>query len=122
MVTLPTEAATDVAFAQTIVEHGVECVRINCAHDSPDVWAGMIDRIRCAERHAGSPHRTRVLMDIGGPRVRTVRPDSEAVVLDRYFIGDTLLLVKDVYRPPVRDLPLISCTLPEAIVCAPSSV
>jgi pyruvate kinase len=50
MVTLPPEAAQDATFATEIMRHGAECVRINCAHDTPAIWEAML---------ANSPRRRR---------------------------------------------------------------
>jgi len=73
MVTLPAEAAEDLPWMQRLVQSGVDCVRINCAHDTPEVWSGMLSNLRIAQRELGSHESVRVLMDLGGPKVRTVR-------------------------------------------------
>jgi pyruvate kinase len=111
MVTLPTDAATDVALAQTLVQAGVDCVRINCAHDDPDIWAAMIGLLRAAERRAGRSRRIRVLMDLGGPKVRTVRPDPERAQAERFVEGDLLLLCSDADRRVESEYPLVGCSL-----------
>ena len=77
MVTLPTEAAQDPSLLQALVEHGVESVRINCAHDSQAVWEAMIANVRRAEQVTGRTERVRVLMDLGGPKVRTILPNED---------------------------------------------
>lgn len=69
LVTLPSEAATDAELVARIIESGAEAVRINCAHDGPDAWAGMIANVRRAERVHGR-HVT-VTMDLAGPKLRT---------------------------------------------------
>lgn len=43
MVTMPTEAATDYQLVYDLMEGGMNCARINCAHDGPFVWED-IDR------------------------------------------------------------------------------
>jgi pyruvate kinase len=75
MVTMPSEAAEDPRLIRELLEHGMDCMRINCAHDHPDVWARMIEHLRRARRESG--RRCRVLMDLGGPKLRTgpVEPD-----------------------------------------------
>jgi hypothetical protein len=50
----------------------IECVRINCAHDDPDVWTAMLTNLRDAEHAVGRAEPVRVLMDLGGPP-RSVR-------------------------------------------------
>lgn len=69
MVTMPTEAADDYAFVRKLVAEGMDCMRINCAHDGPGVWEAMVGHLRRAEKEVGRP--CRVLMDLPGPRVRT---------------------------------------------------
>lgn len=68
MMTLPTEAAHDVGLVRRMIDAGGDCARINCAHDGPDVWRAMIRNVRAAARSAG--RSCRVLMDLGGPKVR----------------------------------------------------
>ena len=69
MVTMPTEAASDYALVRDLLREGMSCMRINCAHDSPEVWARMIDNLRRAEQ--ATQRRCRVLMDLAGPKLRT---------------------------------------------------
>ena len=76
MVTLPTEAATDRVLVEDLLRAGMDCARINCAHDSPPQWQAMIDHVRTA---AAAQHKNcRILMDLAGPKLRTgaiaVRP------------------------------------------------
>lgn len=69
MVTLPSQAATDYLFVRELVVRGMDCARINCAHDDRNTWAGMVSHVRRAAQETGRP--CRVLMDLAGPRVRT---------------------------------------------------
>jgi pyruvate kinase len=69
MVTMPGEAATDYALIRDLVAAGMDCMRINCAHDNAAIWARMIDHLRRAN---GELRRTcRLSMDIAGPKLRT---------------------------------------------------
>jgi pyruvate kinase len=112
MVTLPTEAAKAPGLIEALVAHGVECVRINCAHDSQAVWEAMIANVRRAEQATGRAERVRVLMDLGGPKVRTILPNTGAK--PRVTIGDTLLLTRDVEEQESDDGVLrLGCTLEE---------
>jgi pyruvate kinase len=113
MVTVPSEAAESPAFAEAILQAGAECVRINCAHDSPAVWEAMIANLRRAEQTVGDGRRLRVLMDLAGPKVRTVRPAKEA--RERLFTGDRLLLVHDLGSADPTDLPRVACTIPDVV-------
>jgi pyruvate kinase len=69
MVTMPGEAATDYRLVRQMVVNGMDCMRINCAHDGPQAWEGMIANLRQAERELG--RSCQVLMDIAGPKLRT---------------------------------------------------
>ncbi|MGB8408872.1 MAG: pyruvate kinase, partial [Gallionella sp.] len=69
MVTLPSEAADDYSLVKDMLVQGMDCARINCAHDTPDTWARMIAQISQARRETG--RHCRILMDLGGPKLRT---------------------------------------------------
>jgi pyruvate kinase len=69
MVTLPAEAAQDYQLVRDLVAKGMNCARINCAHDDSTTWKGMIESVRRAEAELGTP--CRILMDLPGPRIRT---------------------------------------------------
>ncbi len=81
MVTFPSEAATDYAFVKKLVERGMDCARINCAHDSPDAWQKMVAFVRQAEQETG--RSCKVLMDLAGQKLRTgpVAPGHSVVHL-----------------------------------------
>jgi pyruvate kinase len=69
MVTLPSDVAEDYSLIKDMLVHGMNCARINCAHDTPEIWARMIEQISLARRETG--RHCRVLMDLGGPKLRT---------------------------------------------------
>lgn len=69
MVTLGTEASRDYTLVSSLLEKGMTCARINCAHDDPVIWQGMIRNIRRAETEMGRP--CRILMDLAGHKIRT---------------------------------------------------
>jgi pyruvate kinase len=69
MVTMPSQAADDYTLVQHLVEHGMDCMRINCAHDDEVRWGRMISHLRRAEEVTG--RKCRVLMDLAGPKIRT---------------------------------------------------
>jgi len=69
MVTLPSEAARDFGLVRRLVVSGMDIARINCAHDGPEDWKAMAAHVRRAARTAGRP--VRILMDLGGPKLRT---------------------------------------------------
>jgi len=69
MVTLPSEAARDAAFVKALVAGGMDCARINCAHDDAVAWEAMIAHVRRASREVG--RKCRIEMDLAGPKART---------------------------------------------------
>ena len=79
MVTMSSEAATEPALVAGLLEAGMDCMRINCAHDSPEAWERMIANLRLTQRRTGRP--CKVLMDLAGPKLRTgaITPGPEVV-------------------------------------------
>ena len=69
MVTMPPEAATDYELVRNLVAQGMDCMRINCAHDGPEAWSEMIQNLRRAEKETNK--RCKVAMDLAGPKLRT---------------------------------------------------
>ena len=50
MVTMPSEAGHDYALVRYLLAAGMDCMRINCAHDDPATWDRMIQHLRRATR------------------------------------------------------------------------
>jgi pyruvate kinase len=69
MVTMPSEAADDYLLVHQLLQQGMDCMRINCAHDDAAAWARMIEHLKQAERSLG--RSCRVFMDLAGPKLRT---------------------------------------------------
>lgn len=69
MVTMSSDAATDYELVRDLVRNGMDCMRINCAHDHPEVWLGMIHNLQKARKETG--RNCRILMDVAGPKLRT---------------------------------------------------
>jgi len=69
LVTLSGEVADDYILIKEMLLKGMDCARINCAHDEPTVWLRIIDQIKHARRETG--RHCRILMDLGGPKLRT---------------------------------------------------
>jgi pyruvate kinase len=121
MVTMPTEAASDPALVREMLVAGMDCMRINCAHDAEPEWRAMLDNLRLAEDQ--TRRMARVVVDLPGPKLRT-GPLASQPTSDRkgdYLrlgIGDRLLLTRDPPAavsgsgecPPAQ----IGCSLAEA--------
>ena len=65
MVTQPTHAAIDKPLSKSLLKQGMDCARINCAHDDEVIWKKIIDNIRELESDC------KIMMDLGGPKLRT---------------------------------------------------
>ncbi len=109
MVTLPSEAATDYGLVKRLVAAGMDVARINCAHDGPEQWRAMAGFVRRAAHAAG--RSVRILMDLGGPKLRTESlPPRPAVLklkperddLGRVIAPARLGLRADAASPPVE--------------------
>jgi len=79
MVTMPVEAADDYLMVHQLLNSGMSCMRINCAHDYPEIWSRMIDTLRNAEQSTG--RSCRVLMDLAGPKLRLGAMETHPAVL-----------------------------------------
>jgi len=111
MATLPAEAATDPALIPALVAAGMECARINCAHDGPDAWAEMAGRVRSAAQAAG--RECKVLMDIAGPKLRLTAVAPEPA--PRLRRGDRFALVADLTTRAPGDPPGATLAQPEVL-------
>lgn len=69
MVTLPGEGANDYPLIRALLEDGMNCARINCAHDNPDIWERLARNVRRAAGDTGLS--CRILMDLAGTKLRT---------------------------------------------------
>jgi pyruvate kinase len=69
MVTMPSEAAIDDALVHSLLQQGMNCMRINCAHDDSGTWLRMTEHLRRAEEALGLS--CRIVMDLAGPKLRT---------------------------------------------------
>jgi pyruvate kinase len=69
MVTMSTEAASDYELVRNLLVSGMDCMRINCAHDNEEIWAGMIRNLKKAREETN--RSCQILMDVAGPKLRT---------------------------------------------------
>lgn len=104
MVTLPSEAAHDGQLVYHLLERGMDCARINCAHDDSKAWQAMIESLRSAESQLGK--RCRVLMDLAGPKLRTgpLEPGPQVVKWrpERDVLGNVLAPAR-IWLTPAAD-------------------
>jgi pyruvate kinase len=107
MVTLPSEAATDTAFVKSLVDAGMSCARINCAHDDAGVWRAMADNVRAAAPDCS------ILMDVGGPKCRIETVHAAGKV--RLHRGDRMVMVADLSRATSSDKVIATIAFPEIL-------
>jgi len=92
MVTLPTEASHNYPLVKSLMDAGMSCARINCAHDNTEVWYGMIKNVRRAEKE--TTLSCRIMMDLAGQKIRTgpieAGPKVHHIKVKRDELGQTL--------------------------------
>jgi pyruvate kinase len=107
MVTMPSEAGRDPDVIASLLAEGMSIMRVNCAHDGPEIWTAMVRHLRAAEGVQG--RRCRVAFDLAGPKLRTgpVAPGPEVVRVrpSRDELGRTIrpALVRFGREPGVED-------------------
>ncbi|MDX2245535.1 MAG: pyruvate kinase [Bacteroidia bacterium] len=81
MVTQPSEAAMNPRLVSEMMAAGMNTIRINCAHDDPQVWEKLIHNARKAAEKAR--RQVKITMDLAGPKIRTgaVAPGPQIVRL-----------------------------------------
>lgn len=69
MVTMPSTASDDQIFVNDLISSGMNCARINCAHDDENTWKQIINNIKSAS--SKKKKSVKIMMDLGGPKLRT---------------------------------------------------
>ncbi|MCV2877394.1 pyruvate kinase [Sedimentimonas flavescens] len=88
MVTLPTAAADGPELIAQLLAAGADCLRINCAHDTPEEWAAMIGHARRLGAEMG--RRVPVQIDLPGPKLRIKAVSGEE---ERLHVGESFEIV-----------------------------
>lgn len=110
MVTMPGSAADDYQLVRDLLAGGMDCMRINCSHDTPEIWRRMIGQLCRARLELNRP--CQVCLDLEGPNPRTRLFDGFDPSR-RFHAGDRLRLVA---APKGQgNLPEFGCTCPEII-------
>ncbi len=79
LATLDRSIVGDIKLATTLLEAGVDCVRINASHDDAEDWTGIVDTVRAAG--ARLARDCRILVDLPGPKIRTGAVEAGAPIL-----------------------------------------
>ncbi|WP_439880281.1 pyruvate kinase [Pontibacter sp. MBLB2868] len=69
MVTIPGEADDNYELILRLLKAGMNCARINCAHDTERTWLKMVQHINEAKKETHL--KCKILMDLMGPKLRT---------------------------------------------------
>lgn len=113
MATVPLAVASDPAYAAALIERGIEAVRFNLGTGDLPTWTAAVATFRAAQAELAWGAKARVVIDLAGPRIRTV---LFAGMNDRrrFAMGDSFWLV----RAP-SDCPphahCIGCSVPEIV-------
>ncbi len=100
MVTLDASDIFQYDLIEQLLENGLDIARINCAHNSKREWKLLIESIRIAEqrlveRGKEIGHQCIILMDLGGPKIRTGPMELKVSPLK-------ISVLKDLHGRPVR--------------------
>jgi pyruvate kinase len=110
MATLPPEAATHPELTENLIAAGMDCARINCAHDDAEAWGRMVQHVRDAS--ARQERSVKILMDLSGPKCRILR--VKAPPKTRLMRGDRASLI-DVIKEKTKDPIAFSLNFPELV-------
>ena len=69
MVTMPDLAVDNQQYVKKMMLSGMNCARINCAHNDEETWGKMILNIHSVSEKIGK--KCKIAMDLGGPKLRT---------------------------------------------------
>jgi pyruvate kinase len=100
MVTLDSSDIFQYELIEQLLENGLDIVRINCAHNTKREWKLLIESIRTAEerlvqRGIKIGHKCKILMDLGGTKIRTGPVEHKPRPLK-------ISVLEDVYGRPLR--------------------
>jgi pyruvate kinase len=101
MVTMPGEAADDPKFIAGLLDAGMDIMRINCAHDSPEVWQRMAERLRATQAERGG--RCLIECELADPKLRTGPIEPGPAVVKWRPLRNKLGQVIEEARAPGRD-------------------
>ncbi|MGO1752090.1 MAG: pyruvate kinase [Psychroflexus sp.] len=75
MVTQPTEAAENQLLVDSFLNQGMDCARVNCAHDNKVIWKQIIENIKNTDPEC------KITMDLAGLKIRTGQIKEGAKVI-----------------------------------------
>ena len=79
MVTLPSQAGEDTALIRQLIDNGMDCARINCAHDNKQTWLQMVETVQSTVLE--TRQACKIVMDLAGPKLRTGPMPTQDTIL-----------------------------------------
>ena len=110
MATLPSEAASEPELLDSLIAAGMDCARINCAHDDAEAWGRMVANVRSSA--ARLERSCKILMDLGGPKSRILK--VKAPPKTRLLRGDRVIMVEELQEKAKEPL-AFSLNFPELV-------
>lgn len=104
LVTAPSRGDFREEWVRAIIQSGANLIRINCAHGCRADWEEMVSIIRRVATELNRP--CRILMDLGGPKIRTILEKSKNI-----SVGDQVTLTSKRLKKNTA----IQCSMPEAL-------
>ena len=119
MVTL-SDRATEYEHVKALIQAGMEIARINCSHDSQQVWERMVQNVRQATTETGM--NCSIYFDLAGPKLRTASVNASRKKGKKAFVllhpEDRLHLYWEESpemfdKLDTKEIPAASCTVPQ---------
>jgi pyruvate kinase len=89
-----------------LLKAGMNVARINCAHDSEEIWIDMVKTVKQASQFTGIP--CKIYMDLAGPKMRTrIRNKKNRIALEE---EDNFVLTSE--KNFQSKLPVVECDIP----------
>ncbi|QED47872.1 pyruvate kinase [Cytobacillus dafuensis] len=102
MVTLHSSMIDNPEIIKDLLYHGMNIARINCAHDSPQIWKKLVQHVRDAEREIGRDEpKCKIHMELAGPKIRVKKifePEKSSALDEKPYFkvmpGDDITIIK----------------------------
>ncbi|MBS4189620.1 hypothetical protein KHA94_05265 [Bacillus sp. FJAT-49705] len=102
MVTLHSSMIDNPKIIKDLLYHGMSIARINCAHDSPQIWKKLVQHVRDAEKEIGRDEpQCKIHMELAGPKIRVkkiIEPEYTSAVDEKPYFkvvpGDYITIIK----------------------------
>lgn len=130
MVTLDSKIIKNKSLMKQLLLNGMDIARINCAHDSPEIWRQIVKAIRNSEEEIGrATPQCKIHMELAGPKIRVQHFYSSNEIKDAHVrakeffevsVGDyvTILMKEEELKYLTGHKNIISINYTEALINA----